>query len=282
MFINYSFLRPLKANHLKEWYSAPFEKKNDLKIESYKNATILPLKRIEGDNLLFGRGGVVTEHGKYVKLSAIKDRIQFSYEYSNNTCVDERVVYCGYLINQWGHFLIEAVARLWFFLKEDNDSIDHYVFFLQSNEKRIISGNYREFFELLGVWDRVSFINQPTQYREVIVPEISYSRMIYYTESFKDIFFKISSEALSKVDSSLMGCSKIFLSRSQIKDVGKKEFGLDLLDNYFQNNGYKVLHPEKMTLSELLFYMKKADEIAMISGSVHHNILFAEDEKKSY
>ena len=281
MTINYSFLRPLKAAHLQKWYSSPFEKRRELKVEKYKNATILPLKRVEGDDLLFGRGGVVTERGQYVELSAIKDRIQFSYECLNNSFVDEKVVYCGYLVNQWGHFLIEAAARLWFFLKEDDDSINHYVFFLQHNEKRIISGNYREFFELLGIWNKVSFINQPTQYREVIVPEIGYGRMVYYTEPFKDVFFKICNEALSKSNGmNLKGYSKIFFSRSQIKDIGKKEFGLDLLDHYFQKNGYKVLHPEKMTLSELLFYMNKADEIAMLSGSVHHNVLFAEDNKK--
>ena len=281
MTINYSFLRPLKAAHLQKWYSDPFEKRNDLKVELYKNAKILPLKRIEGDNLLFGRGGVITENGKYVEQSAIKDRIQFSYEYSNCSFVDEKVVYCGYLVNQWGHFLTEAVARLWYFLKKDNDSIDHYVFFLQNNEKRVISKNYQEFFELLGIWDKVSFINSPTQYREVIVPELGYNRTAYYTEPFKDIFSKISNEALTKErKKTLTSYSKIFFSRSQIKNIRKKELGLDLLDNFFQKNGYKILYPEKISLSELLFYIKKADVIATSSGSVHHNILFAEDNKK--
>ena len=32
---------------------------------------------------------------------------------------DEKVVYCGYLVNHWGHFLIEAVTRLWYFMERD-------------------------------------------------------------------------------------------------------------------------------------------------------------------
>ena len=243
MKVNDSFLRPLKAADLKRWYSSPFKKKNELRVEEYKNATILPLKRFKGDDLLFGRGGVVAENGKYVELSAINERVQFSYEYSNSSFVDEKVVYCGYLVNQWGHFLIEAVARLWYYLKED-DSIDHYVFFLQCNEKREISGNYRAFFELLGIWNKISFINQPTQYREVVVPELGYNRTIDYSEQFKNIFFKISDNVLSSKAISFhpTNCSKIFFSRSQMKNIGKREFGLEIIDNFFKKNDYKVLY----------------------------------------
>lgn len=282
MTVNYSFLRPLKAVDLKKWYSLPFEKKNELKVETYKNATILPLKRFDGDDLLFGRGGVISETNEYVHLSAINGRIQHSYKYSTSSFINEKVVYCGYLVNQWGHFLIEAVARLWYFLKEDNATIDHYVFFLQSNEKRVISGNYREFFELLGIWNKISIINQPTQYREVIVPELGYNRTVNYTEQYKSIFSKIADNVLYQktLAKGPINCSKIFFSRSQMKNINKREFGLEIIDNYFTKNGYKVLYPEKISLAELIRYIKEAEEIAMYSGSVHHNILFADDNKR--
>lgn len=280
--INYSFLRPLKAAALKEWYSTSFGKKEQLKVEKYRNATILPLKRFDGDDLLFGRGGVVSENGEYIESSAIDQRVQFSYEHTDYFFVDEKVVYCGYLVNQWGHFLIESIARLWYFLKKDDESINHYVFFIGNGEKRTITGNYREFFELLGIWKKISFVNRPTRYREVVVPELSYKRTIYYTDQFKDIFFKITNEVMSKKDvtKSFEKKNKIFFSRSHIKGIKKREFGLEIIDNYFEKNGYKVLCPEKITLLELIHYIKNADEIAMFSGSVHHNILFADDGKK--
>lgn len=279
--INYSFLRPLKATALKEWYEAPFEKKEELRVETYKNATILPLKRFKGDNLLFGRGGVVSENGDYINLSAIKDRVQFSYIFSNSSFVNENVVYCGYLVDQWGHFLIEAVARLWYFLKKD-PSIDHYVFFVNENEKREISGNYQEFFKLLGIWDKISIINQPTRYKEVVIPELGYNRIKSYSGQFKEIFSKVSHAAITEHSASNSSTKhlKIFFSRSQLKNIKKREFGLEIIDNYFQKNGFTILYPEKVPLSELIVYIKKAEEIAMFSGSVHHNILFADDNKK--
>ena len=67
-------------------------------------------------------------------------------------------MYCGYLVPQWGHFLVEAVTRLWFFLKNDL-SIDNYVFFIEENSDRSVSGNYREFLELLGVWNKIEVKN---------------------------------------------------------------------------------------------------------------------------
>lgn len=119
MKIDFSYLRPKKAEAVKKWYEKEFTKKENLEVIELSEALILPLKRFEGDNLLFGRGGVVTKEGEYVSISGIKGRIEKSYNPENEKYRDEKVCYCGYLVNQWGHFLVEAVARLWYFLKND-------------------------------------------------------------------------------------------------------------------------------------------------------------------
>ena len=274
--INYNYLRPKKAEHLKEWYSRPFECRKDLETYSFSNATILPLKRFENDNVQFGRGGVVKEDGEYIEKSSIEARIYGAYEVNNCSKKDEKVVYCGYLINHWGHFLVEAICRLWYFLKND-DSIDKYVFFLNENEEREIKGNYREFFELLGVWNKLEIINKPTQYREVIVPELSYKSRTYYSEEFKNIFDTIADNI--KVSDSWKKYKKIFLTRSQLKKAQKLEFGMEAIDSFFMNNGYEIISPEKISLSELIFMIRNASECASVSGSLPHNMLFANDKQ---
>ena len=140
-----------------------------------------------GDNVLFGRGGVVDEDGKYVELSGIPTRIWGSYAFPKADYRDEKVVYCGYLVNHWGHFLVEAVTRLWYVLENDA-TIDKYVFFLKENEQRELKGNYREFLRLLGILDKIEIIDQPTTYREVIVPEIAFRCMEFYSPGFLAIF----------------------------------------------------------------------------------------------
>ena len=169
--IDYQYLRPKKAEALKAWYDEPLAIMENPAVWRGKNATILPLRRQAEDNLLFGRGGVVDENGEYVPLSGIEGRVQFAYPAEKKEYRDETVVYCGYLVNHWGHFLIEGVTRLWYFLEND-PGVDKYVFFLDENEEREIRANYREFLELLGIWEHLEIINTPTTYREVIVPEL--------------------------------------------------------------------------------------------------------------
>ena len=171
MNIDYRYLRPEKAKALKKWYDDPVEVRGNPALWQLDNATILPLRRDESFGLLFGKGGVVDGNGAYVPLSSIPGRVEGSYPAEAAEYHDEKVVYCGYLVNHWGHFLIEGVTRLWYFLEND-PSIDKYVFFLDENEEREIKGNYREFLELLKIWDKLEIINKPTAYREVIVPEL--------------------------------------------------------------------------------------------------------------
>ena len=110
MNIDYQYLRPEKAKALKKWYDDPVEVREKPALWQGKNAAILPLRR--GFGLLFGKGGVVDENGNYVALSAIPGRVEGSYPVEAPEYHDEKVVYCGYLVNHWGHFLIEGVTRL--------------------------------------------------------------------------------------------------------------------------------------------------------------------------
>ena len=114
--IDDTYLRPKKAEALKKWCDAPIEVRSEPAVWQGSNATILPLRRNPSFGLLFGKGGVVDSQGQYVDLSAIPGRVQFAYPFENPEYKDEKVVYCGYLVNHWGHFLIEGVTRLWYFL----------------------------------------------------------------------------------------------------------------------------------------------------------------------
>lgn len=222
-------------------------------------------------------GGVVNKEGHYVKESGIMDRIDQSYEFSNPEFREEKVVYCGYMVPQWGHFLVEGVSRLWYALENDS-SVDKYIFFLDLNEEREIKGNYREFLELLGIWDKVEFINKPTQYREVVVPERAYAIWNWWSESYKQIFDAVSQNIKPAEDWEKH--EKIFLSRSHIKNIDQKEFNLDMLDDYFRRNGYEVIYPEQHNLTYLIYLIRNADIVATNSGSIQHNMLFAQDNKK--
>lgn len=191
---------------------------------------------------------------------------------------DEKVVFCGYMISQWGHFLIETVPRLWYCLQED-ERIDHYVFILENESQRQVEGNYLEFLRLLGIADKCVFINQPTRYRTVIVPELSYSRTQYFTDQYRETFQYVVDMAL-KEGSDTCSSKKIFLSRNHFKKARDTEFGLDLLDNFFAKNGFDIIYPEETSLPKLITLVQEAEVCAASSGTAPHNFLFAQQGKK--
>ena len=278
MSVNYDYLRPYKAKAVKIWYDREFTKKDSLIAQQYIDATILPLRAHANDNLLFGRGGVVDSNNVYIEESGIPGRIFDSYDFYNPEYRDERVVYCGYLVPHWGHFLVEAATRLWYYLKKDY-SIDKYVFFIEENSNRIISGNYKEFLELLGVWDKIDIINAPVKYKEVIVPERGFKMGQFWSDEFKSIYNTVAEAALEK-NSETTSSDRVFLSRSQLKAFSNKEFNMDMLDEFFQKNGYQVVFPEQEALSDLIQIIRNADTVATLSGSIQHNMLFASDSAK--
>lgn len=275
--VDYSYLRPKKAAWLKRMYDSSFVQKDNLSVWSGANATIFPLRDTREAGILFGRGGVVDENGNYVPLSGINGRIYNSYPFTSPNCSDHKVVYCGYMVNHWGHFLVEAVTRLWYVLEQD-PTVEKYVFFLDEGEDRTIKGNYRKFFELLNIWDKVEFINTPTTYREVIVPEISFHCMQYYSPKFLAIFDALAENIVP--DPTWETYDKIFFTRSQFAKGNGYEFGMESLDSYFSNNGFATLAPEKLSLDQMIFCIRNAREVASISGSTPHNMLFASTGQK--
>lgn len=273
--IDYRYMRPKKAAALKQWSDFPVEVRDDPCIWAGQNATILPLRRDSA--LQFGRGGVLDCDGNYVALSSIPLRVQYSYPFENAEYKDEKVVYCGYLIEHWGHFLIEAVTRLWYFMENDA-SIDKYVFFIEEDSDRQITGNYREFLELLKIWDKLEIITKPTTYREVIVPELGIVCRQSYTPKLLKVFDAVAENVVP--DPAWETPEKIFYSRSQFKKGKPFEFGFESIDNFFEKNGYTILYPEKVPLSRMIHYIRNSKVVASLSGSLPHNMLFANQGQK--
>lgn len=276
MGIEYKYLRKQKAKRIRETYESSFAEKRELSAPVYSNSTILPVKKYHDKDLLFGYAGVLDENGKYIKESSIKKIIDFGYETKCDEIIDKKVVYCGYLVNHWGHFLVEAVARLWYYLEND-DTIDSYVFVLDLDEEREIKNNYKEFFELLGIGDKLEIINKPQKYREVVVPQLGYSRAEYYSQQHKSVFEVVADNIT--IDASWETYDKIFFTRSGFSKAKQFEIGMDMLDSYFGNNGFKIVSPEKISLSQMIYLIRNAEVCANASGTLQHNMLFAKDDQ---
>lgn len=271
--INYDYLRPKKAAAMKKQHEVLYQCISSPAVWEGKNATVLPVRKIDAYGWI-GCGGVVDAFGNNVDISSVECCVKPTTSFTNPEFRDEKVVYCGYMIHHWGHFLMEGAARLWYFLEND-PTVDKYVFALDEGQAPDIKGNYLEFFQLLGIWDKLEFVNRPTTYREVIVPDLSFRRFGAYSSKFLDIFNTIANNA--PVPSEKMP-QKIYMSRSHWhKDV---EFGFEALDNLLKKNGFTILYPENIPLSKMIHYIRNADIVASDSGSTPHNMMFGKQGQK--
>ena len=162
----------------------------------------------------------------------------------------------------------------------DDNSINKYVYYVKKGEEVNIDGNFKRFFKALGIIDKLEFINAPTKYKEILIPDKSYEISNYYTDHFLGVFNKVKDNLPKYCEENKY--KKIFLSRSAFGKSKKIEFGTDMLDNYFKNNGFKILFPEQLSLQELIFYLGNAEEVAVMAGTAQHNLLFVSEKPKIY
>lgn len=276
MNINYNYMLSEKAVQLKQIHeSGEFVKINELTVEEYENATVLPIKKFSEDEYALGRGGVVDSENNYVRLSALNKRIYDKY-FSESNYEDKTVVFCGWYVNHWGHFLVDTVIRLW----HRPEDVDGYAFIVNENENLQITGNFKRFFELLDIpLEKIILVNQSTRFKKVIVPQSSYSRSEYYSDEYINLFQTVSVAALETIGRK-KPFEKIFFSRAALRKARMHEFNIKEIDSFFKKNGYEIIYPEKITLDEMIFYLNRCEVCAAVSGTLPHNILFAQNGKK--
>ncbi len=262
------YLRSYKAAVYKMACRNEFSQKKELTYKVYENAVILPFKAIPGERF-FGNGGVVDSFGKYVSKPDFL--IKTSYGYHEVLYKNEKVVYCGFLYLFWGHFLMDMIVRCWYFLGKD-DSIDKYVFIVKRGLKDFeLQGNFRHFFRLLGMEEKIEFISEPTQYREVVIPQVSYRLGEYYSIQYKAIFSHVIENALREYSGESLEYKKVFFTRSKATEKG---IGIEMLNDFFQKNGFEVIAPELLDLTQMIYMLQNAEVVATFSGTAAHNLLF--------
>ncbi len=244
-----------------------------MQVQTVLNGIILPLKK--SVDLLFGAGGVIDCENKYVPFSGISGKFGGYYDFFEPIIDDRTVVYCGYLEEHWGHFLIDSIVRLWYII-ENNPKVDKYVFAVASGKVTHLSGNIKDFFDLLGLSNKLEFINKPTKFSRIIIPEVSFQAGVFVSSHYRNIFNVVTDNV--RLSTNIPSSERIFLSRSRFKKARRTEAGIDMLDNFFEKNGYKIIFPELLSLSELICYLQNANECACASGTLPHNILFAKDD----
>lgn len=247
-----------------------FEK--EMEIAEVENGIILPPRMCDG--LPWGMGGVIDDEGKLLKFSRTYGAFGKEYEYEkfNESHKDEIVYFCGLLPLHWGHFLIDYICRLYVLLENDKG---YRIAYFSRFEDSDVYGNFKELLGYLGIgMDRFVKISEPTLFEKVIVPEPSMGYAFEFcAEKYRLVINRIKERALANPTiRNLQPIKKIYFTRMNFSstDVGERDIA-----ECFEKNGFCVLSPERLSLSEQVFYISNAEEIATVSGTIPHNFIFA-------
>lgn len=249
--------------------------KGDPLVSKVKNGIILPLKKISDDtaNGMYAGGvcdeefnfiaGLIRNCDREINLSCLRS---YKVEDSNIIRSNETVIFGGVLIDFFGHFILECISRLWFVIENNSN---YKIAFVILGENKVF---FDDLFELLKIKDRVLFIDTPTQFNNVIVPEETLHAYTGFKAKYGDIYLKIMSNVKAKK------YKKIYLTRSKF---GKQDCVNELyFENFYKKRGYKVIAPEQYSIVDQIAFIKGAEEVVCTLGTLSHLLLFAKPKTK--
>ena len=210
-------------------------------------------------------GNFITESLKYRG-----DRHQVVPKYKkikNPPYMDVDAVYLGNIYPHFGHFMLEHMDRAWAYVRAKNPDL-HVVFI--NNRGMDVPAYVYEFMKMLGVpKSHVIVLDKSARFRHLIVPPQSFfMKRRAYPE------FSIGFRAMAdNVKNPAHVYDKIYMSRAKLP-VGKKTHGEEYVQKIFEKNGFHVVYPETMSLTDQVAIVKNARVMAGCAGTALHLALF--------
>lgn len=177
---------------------------------------------------------------------------------------DEVVIFGGILVGHFGHFILESMGRLWYYIQ--NPDLPYKIVFTTVLEQKEW---FWDFFRLLGIDEsRICFIEQPTQFKKIIIPEESIHSWHSYTKEYllpyETIVKKVKSHKYKK----------IYLTRTQFKESGAACCNEEYFEEFYKRKGFEIIAPEQYSIEEQISIVCGADEIVTTLGSISHFAMF--------
>lgn len=264
----------------KKWIDAcskDYFLKEQTKVTIIKNGILLPLKKIDKEtvNGKYG-GGVCDEDFNFVGgLSRNAERAMnysckesYKVDKSEIQYYDEKIIFGGVIISTFGHFILECLSRLWWVLENNNN---YKIAFLLVNDT--YKSYYDNFFKLLDInLNRIIYVKEPSQFKEIIVPD----ETMYAWSNFKDKYNIIYEKIMNNVKEKEF--RKLYLTRSKFEN--NDCFNEKYFEDFFKKRGYEIISPEQYSIEEQIGFIKGADEVVCTLGTLSHLLLFAKPKTK--
>ena len=213
--------------------------------------------------------GVFDKNGKFVKQSLqyrgkthqfIPRKIPTDPEY-----IDADAILVGNIYPHFGHFLLEQMNRLYGAIDKPRDL--KYIFI----DNRGIGAQkfVYEFMSAFGVKrENVIVLNKSARFKKLYIPKqtLNISRAI---------IDKSMPRGYGEMANNIHGAGfeKVYMSRDKLPD-GMRTIGEPRVQEIFRKNGYKIIYPEQMSITEQIAAVRDAKFLAGCAGTALHWALF--------
>ena len=175
-----------------------------------------------------------------------------------------RFIYGGLLMDHFGHFLLEACARVWFIRSHPQLPVLWHDIALPVPHTPW-AGWRQQVWHLLGLDRHVHhMIRRPQRFGHVIVPRLGFT--------VPGGFHASQADAMAVVPEQPPTGERVWLSRAALPAQFGRLLGETLLEQRLSGQGWIVRHPETMTVADQAAVFARADTVAGFAGSAFHAV----------
>lgn len=197
--------------------------------------------------------------------------------------IDESVIFAGFSFLAFGHLLLEGLSRLWYIVQNPTDT--RKVAFMglgEWGEKTLTKKCYYTFLKMLKVpKERVIFIEKPTKFRQICVPDVSMaSWKAYFTREYPALY-KAFAKGANELCEGQPKYDKIYLSHGKWTHRKEQIFlNEQIYEDFFVNLGFELIFPEDLSIEKMAYLVHNASQIATTMGTSAHYALFAKENSR--
>jgi len=270
-----------KFNWLQVWRGvrvlALFKRFRRLRCTTHREVRCLALERQYTDSFLF-RGGLYFKGNQFIaessqvmgkRATVVPHNTQAVSEYfeSDFERIQGGAVFLGLLHNHFGHFLHDTLSRLWIVARADCAET-----FVLLGTDAGVPAFAKDFFEMLGIADRLKIIVRPTLIDTLTIPE----QAAVYPEFFHSDYLELSRyfQAVQNFPADDTD-QPLFVSRRKLlPGYSRYVVGERIVDQVLNAAGAHTLYPESLTIEQQFRAFNRHKTIVGYAGSAMHSLLF--------
>jgi hypothetical protein len=274
-----------KFNCLQVWgvrVFALFRRFRKLRSTVHREVRCLALERQHTDNFLF-RGGLYSKKNQFMpessqvmgkRATVVPHNAQAVSEYfeSDFERIQGGAVFLGLLHNHFGHFLCDTLSRLWIVARSDCAET-----FVLLGTDAGVPAFAKDFFEMLGIADRLKIIVKPTLIDRLTIPD----QAAVYPEFFHSDYLELSRYFQAVQNFSADDTDQpLFVSRRKLlPGYSRYVVGERIVDQVLNDAGVDTIYPESLTIEQQFRAFNRHKNIVGYAGSAMHSLLFTAGRK---